>query len=728
MADGRSANGPEGSRRRSGGLFEPSLTFLRVKGIPIGAHWTWVFVFGLVLWALGSALFPRTYPGLATTTYWVMAAVAAVAFFGSVLLHELGHALRALRHGVHIEGITLWLFGGVARFRHLFPSARAEFAIAIAGPLVSLGLVVAFGLLAWGGGRLGWGDPAVGVLDYLARINGIVLGFNLVPALPLDGGRVLRAYLWHRQGDFAAATASSALAGRIFGMLLIGVGILGLFTGAGTGGIWIAFIGWFLLQAAQAEATHAILRQAFEGLTVREVMTPDPEAVPPSMSVEDFLQRAGGPRGHSTYPVIEGGRLAGMVSLRLAGRVRPEERSRTAIADVMVPRGDVPTISPETGIEETLQRLQEGPGRALVTEDGAVAGILSRSDLARVLERRQAVGVPGRPGPRRAGFAVWVVVGLAMLIAVSFLYHPPVVAVAPGPAVAIDEEITIRGAAVSEVNGDYLLTSVKLSQPSALGALWSLFHPDRDLVPISSVIPEGVDPERFAERQREVFRQSRQVAAIAAARALGMEVSLSGSGAAVAAVLPNSPAARALEPEDVIVAIEGTEIELANEVADVIRGRPAGTTFEMTIERDGARRTVRVTSTRLDPRAEGFTGIGVLLRTRDFQADLPFEIDFAERTVGGPSAGLAYALAIADLLSPTDYAAGRVIAATGTISIDGDVGRVGGLAKKADGAAGQGAALFIVPEAEVAAARGEGVDVRGVGRLADALRVLQATA
>lgn len=727
MANRTARAAPARPAERDGGFFEPSLTFLRVRGIPIGAHWSWLIVFSLIVWALGAQLFPRTYPGLENATYWGMAVFAAALFFGSVLLHELGHALRGIGHGVHMEGITLWLFGGVARFRSMFPSPRAEFSIAIAGPLISLGLAIGFGLLAWAGGRLGWPEPVRGVTDYLARINAIVLGFNMVPALPLDGGRVLRSWLWHRQGDFVVATVSAARAGRVFGMLLIGVGVLGVFTGAGLGGLWIAFIGWFLLQAAQAEASQAVVRLAFEGMRVRDLMTPGPETVDPQASVAAFLDRASGLRGHSTYPVTVDDRLVGMLSLRAAASVPEQQRATTRVADVMVPADDTPTIAPGAALEEALETLQRGPSRAVVVSEGRTEGILSRSDLARAFERRREQGVQ-RPPTRGAGFLVWLVVGIVMLLAVGYIYHPPVAATRPGPAVDITGDITISGVDVTPIEGRYLLTSVALSRPNGLGALYALVHPNRDLLPLSAVIPEGVDPGRFAEQQLEVFEQSRVVAAIAAARLQGLEVSLSGDGAQVVGVVPGTPAARTLERGDVIVGIQGRTMELASEVADEISSQPPGTRLTLTILRNGDRRTAEIRTARLDQAGDEVVGIGVLLQTRNFDAELPFDVSFRDRVVGGPSAGLAYALAITDLLDPADLAGGRTIAATGTVTIDGSVGVVGSVDTKAHGARDQEADLFLVPRSETGSARIGDLTVRGVDSLEAAMRTLRTTA
>src|ERR671914_580384 len=291
-------------------MTESSFTILRVRGIPIGVHWTWLLVFAIVVWSLGTVLFPATYPGLDGATYLAMAVAAALLFFGSVLAHELGHALRALDEGQHIEGITLWLFGGVARLRGNPHSPGTELRVAAAGP---------------------------GVADYLGRINLILLAFNLVPALPLDGGRILRAWLWRRQGSFVVATRSAARAGRAFGIVLVAVGLLELFTGAGLGGVWLVFLGWFLIQAAQDEATMALQRQVLGGRRVRDLMTPDPVAVPPDVTVAELIELAARARRFSTYPVVEDGRLVGVVPLRAVATVPSEERERRRVRDLMVP-------------------------------------------------------------------------------------------------------------------------------------------------------------------------------------------------------------------------------------------------------------------------------------------------------------------------------------------------------------------------------------------------------
>lgn len=700
-----------------------SFVFLRVRGIEIGAHWSWLFVFALVSWSLSAQLFPRTYPGLGGNTYLVMGITAAFIFFGSILLHELGHAFRAIREGMKIEGITLWLFGGVARFSGMFPSAGAEFRIAIAGPIVSVFLAGAFGVIAWAGGGIGLPEAAVTVADYLARINAIVVGFNMVPALPLDGGRVLRSWLWHRQGSFSSATRTAAGAGKAFGFVLVGLGVLSFFSQAVTGGIWFVFLGWFLIQAAEAEAAFAMIRRAFRGLKVRDLMTPDPVVVSPSTSIEDFVELV---RTHrrSTYPVVESGRLVGLMPLRAAAAVDTQRRPFVPVSQVMTPREEVTVVDPNVPMIEALADLRGGLGRAVVVEDGRVSGILSVSDVSRAIEVEELRPEP-EPARRGAGIVVWVVIVMALGGAAGAFYRPPLIVVSPGPAVDVSDDFTIEGVSTSEINGEYLLSSVQVHQPTGLEALYALVHPDRNLILLSQLIPADVEPEDFDQQQREIFDESRMIAATAAAQAAGLEVSISGKGAEVFGVLPGAAAAEVLRRGDVIVAVDGRPVNLAQELRDVVSARPPGTTFQLTIQRDGEQIEAQVRSARFPSPGEGFVGIGIYVQTRDLDVDLPFEVVFAERNVGGPSAGFAYALAIADALDPADYAEGRKIAATGTIELTGEVGPVGGVGLKAVGVGEAGADIFLVPLELIGQVSEPGLSVRGVRNLRDALGLLR---
>ncbi len=700
----------------------PTFTLLRIRGIAIGANWTWLFALVLVAWSLAAQLFPRTYPGLQPTSYIAMGIVTAIVFFASVLLHELGHAHQALKEGMEIDGITLWILGGVARFRGMFPSPGAEARIAIAGPVVTLILALAFGGASWVANQVGFPSSTIAVTDYLARINVIVLGFNLVPALPLDGGRMLRAYLWQRQESFTAATMSASKAGRAFGILLIGLGILAFFTGSGLGGLWIAFIGWFILQAAQAEAAIATLKQALGGIDVADLMTPDPATVEPETTLENFLDDVNNGRQHSTFPVVgSDGELRGLMHLRLVGTVPAERRTSATVEDVMLPLGETPTVRPGSPVFDAIERLQSGLGRAVVVSNGHPIGIVSASDVARALEIETIRVRQDEPAARRAPWFVWVVVGVMMALAAAYLYRPPVVTMGAGPSLEVADDIQISGTRVDDINGSYLLTSVSLSRPNALGLGWAFVTGD-EIMPADAVVPEGVEPDEYFDQQRTLFRDSQMIAAAAAAQSVGLPVRVSGAGAAVLGIAPGSPAAGALERGDVVKSVNGRTIETAIDLSETIRSQPAGSTFQLSVERDGRRLSRSVRSRDL-PQSEGAV-IGVVVQTANLEVDLPFEISFAERDVGGPSAGSAYALAIADMLDRGDYAKGRRIAATGTISIDGNIGPVGGVPEKAEGAEDAGATLFLVPTEEVEEARGLGPEVRGVDTLSDAIASL----
>jgi PDZ domain-containing secreted protein/Zn-dependent protease/CBS domain-containing protein len=700
---------------------ESSITLFRVRGVEIGVNWSWIFIFVLIAWSLGAALFPATYPRLSATTYLVMGIVAALLFFGSVLLHELAHAFVGIHEGARIEGITLWLLGGVARFSGTPDSPGGEFRMTIVGPLTSLVLGGAFLGAAAAGDALGWPDAVRGVSDYLGRINLILAAFNLVPALPLDGGRVLRSWLWQRQGSFEAATVTAARAGRLFGWLLIVIALLGLLSGAGIGGLWFAILGWFLLQASQAEATQGVLQSVIRGRRVEDLMTPDPETVGPDLDLGRLADLASGPGGRSVYPVVDGDRLVGLVSLRAVAAAGAGPAAR--VRDVMIPASELRTVQRTDSLSDGIEALQAGGGRVLVVDGDRVRGMLSAADVARAMEARRLRTQP--PGAARgAGLLVWVVVVGIMLLVGGYLYHPPLVVLEPQAAIDITGDVEIVGVDVEDVTGRYLVTPVRLSRPNALGALVAAFDPARDVVSVASLLPTDAGPA-FVQEQREIFRQSQELAAAAAAEEAGFEVSLDGSGAVVVDVVEGTPAADVLRADDVIVSIEGRAVEVASDLRSVLTSSPPGTTFRLGLERGGSRTQVDVRTERIRTPEGSVVGIGVLLATRGLSVDLPFEVRFAERNVGGPSAGLAYALLISDLLGNGDLADGRMIAATGAIEIGGEVGPVGGVSSKLRSAENAGADVFLVPAAAVAGLEAETLEVSGVTDLAGALRVLR---
>jgi Zn-dependent protease/CBS domain-containing protein len=355
-----------------------------IAGIRIAIHWSWLVVFALITWTLADSVFPSQNPGLSDGAYVGMALSAAVLFFTSLLLHELGHALQARREGVEIEGITLWLFGGVAQFRGMFPSAGAEFRIAIAGPLVSLAIGAVFVAGAW---ALPLPAAADGVASWLGFINLILLAFNMLPALPLDGGRVLRSALWARSGDLAAATRTAGVVARGFAYLLIAAGIAELVFLRSFGGLWLAFLGWFLLQAAAGEERALATRQALGGLRVADVMVRNPATVREDMSLGRFMDDIVWSRRFTTYPVVDDGRAVGLLPFRCVAEVPRSEWDQRFVRDCMLRLDQVPVVAADDRLADVLEQFGANDlNRALVLDDGRLVGLLSITDLARALE------------------------------------------------------------------------------------------------------------------------------------------------------------------------------------------------------------------------------------------------------------------------------------------------------------------------------------------------------
>ena len=371
----------------------------RIAGVPIGLSWTWIPVFGFFVWSLAVSVFPLTDPGLARGTYVAMAAVASLLFFASVLLHELGHALSARREGVEIVSITVWLLGGIARFRGRFPSADAEFRIAIAGPLVTAALAASFVALAV---LTHLGAALDGVLAWLGFVNLLLLAVNLLPALPLDGGRIFRAALWRRRGDLIWATRLAAATGVGIGGLLIAAGILIAFTAGAFSGAWLAVIGVFVLGAARDEARLVALQDALEGFVVADLMTPDPTVSQAEQNLGEFMATTGADASEASYPVLDGLRPIGILPSprQFAGHALTTLRVR----DRMVRLDDVPSLAADEPAADAIRAMVEAEAQnALVMDDGRLAGIVSSRDVNEALKvgarRPRTMRRARRPAP-----------------------------------------------------------------------------------------------------------------------------------------------------------------------------------------------------------------------------------------------------------------------------------------------------------------------------------------
>lgn len=371
-----------------------SLSLGRIAGIRIGVNWTVLLLAALLVWTLATAVFPDALPDSPAAVHLVLAVVAAVLFLLSILLHELGHALRARRDGLAIEGITLWLLGGVARFRGGFPSAGAELRIALAGPAVSLLLAVLFIGLALVPGMPG---EVVAVAEYIGYINALLLVFNMLPALPLDGGRVLRAAIWARGVNFAKATRIAARSGRIIAAGLIGFGLAALLVWESFSGVWLALVGWFLLGAAGAEARASLAQAALAGVRVRDLMSLRPVYADADVTLARVLDALVWYPRHTAYPVLRDGLPIGMIPLSRISEVPRELWTERHVADLMTPLSRVAVVSTEDDALAAADTMAATElQRALVMEDGLLVGILSPSDVHRAM--RQGAGAGEGPG------------------------------------------------------------------------------------------------------------------------------------------------------------------------------------------------------------------------------------------------------------------------------------------------------------------------------------------
>ena len=371
-----------------------NLSLGRIAGIHVGLNWSLLVVAGLIAWSLATGLLPAASPGQTSGAYWTAGIVSAFVYLACLLAHELAHSVVAMRRGVRVEGITLWLFGGVSRFSSESSSPGAQAWITFVGPLTSLLLGVVFFLasVAIGGGAH-YPSLLAATLAWLGFIN-ILLGvFNLLPAFPLDGGRILQSLIWLRTRDRLRATRIAARIGMAFAFLFIAYGLITFFAaGSLIGGVWSIFLGWFLLSAARAEETGSLIRQALSGIRVSELMTPNPVEAPDDVTVEEALHGYILASRHSTFPTHDsGGRLSGLLTLAALKNVAPNARTATLIKDIICPLDRVPTVRPGDPAANVLN-VSEGcsEGRTLVVDDGRLVGIISPSDINRMLQRSLA--------------------------------------------------------------------------------------------------------------------------------------------------------------------------------------------------------------------------------------------------------------------------------------------------------------------------------------------------
>ena len=372
----------QAAKRRNQGM-DGNFSIGRFGGVEVRLNWSLLAVVALIVWSLADGVFPSQNPGLSDNTYLGMAVVASLLFLASITLHELGHSWVALREGLEVDSITLWLFGGVSQLKGRFPSPGAEFRVAVTGPLVSIVLGVLFMAIA----VVGLPTEVDGVAAWLGYINLILAVFNLLPASPLDGGRVLHSVLWRAKGDFAWATRVASEIGQGFGYLFIALGIAMFIFQGSFGGAWLAFIGWFLLQGAKAEARYVATEQALGGLRVRDLMVRQPVTVDADSTIGRFMDDLASSHRFTTYPVLEEDRPVGLLAFAAVAAVPRSEWDTRRVRETMIPLEEVTLLTEDETAVDALDELSAPTGnRGLVMDNGHLAGLLSITDIARALE------------------------------------------------------------------------------------------------------------------------------------------------------------------------------------------------------------------------------------------------------------------------------------------------------------------------------------------------------
>ena len=362
----------------------------RILGIPIGLDYSWFLIFALLTWMLGGSYYPAEFKNWPPLLYWFMGAVTAIMLFVSVLLHELGHSVVALRYHIPVRSITMFLFGGVAQIGAEPPSAIAEFLIAIAGPLVSLVLAVCFYAVQPVVAGL---EPLLGLAKYLAYINLALVVFNLIPGYPLDGGRVFRAIVWALTKNMRRATIIAANVGRFFGFLFIFIGVWRMLTGNFAGGLWIAFIGWFLDNAASAQVHSVMFQGLLVGHTVAQAMSSHCVAVPADLTLQQLVDDHILGHGQRCFLVNRGDITVGLMTLHRIKEVPRDQWPTTNAAQVMLPLEQLKRISPDRELWTALQQMdRDGVNQLPVMTDSRVVGMLSREDVITFLRTLQELG------------------------------------------------------------------------------------------------------------------------------------------------------------------------------------------------------------------------------------------------------------------------------------------------------------------------------------------------
>lgn len=367
-------------------MFGKRLKLFKLFDFEVGIDLSWIIIAILIAWSLSTGFFPFQYKNLSTQTYWLMGIIGAVGLFLSIIAHEFCHSLVARKSGIPTKGITLFIFGGVAEMGDEPPSARAEFLIAVAGPLSSIAIAAIFYGIYQVGVVSGWSQAINGVVAYLAMINGLLAVFNLVPAFPLDGGRILRAILWGWKGNLRWATRISSTIGSGFGIFLIIMGFIRILSGNFIGGMWLGLIGLFIQSAAKMSYQQLITRRALEGEPLKRFMKPDPVTVPESTTVEQLVEDYIYRYHFKLFPVVNSNKLLGCITTKQVKEIPREDWNRKAVGEVADQCSAENTIEPDADAIQALSAMRRNnASRLMVVENDRLVGIIALKDMLEFL-------------------------------------------------------------------------------------------------------------------------------------------------------------------------------------------------------------------------------------------------------------------------------------------------------------------------------------------------------
>lgn len=367
-----------------------SIKLGRIMGIPVRIHYTLWLVFVLIAWSLAYGYMPRQYPNLSQFTYWTIGIASAIILFASVLIHELSHSYIAKKNGLPIARITLFFFGGVSEMSEEPQDPGLEVRMAAAGPLMSFLIAGVLGGLWYVTGLAKVPVAVTATLGYGALINATLAVFNLVPAFPLDGGRVFRGSIWKRSGNLIGATRTATRVSEALSLIMMLGGFAAIILGDFVDGIWIVVLGWFIKSGAETSLRQTIVGETLSGVVASDIMTREVATVPPDMTVQQLVADYFLVHPHGGYPVVKDGKILGIITLQCVRAFPKEARGTVTVAQAMIPLARAITVRPSSNALDIFQRLARGDvGSVLVVEDDRLLGIVARGDLMRTIQTRQ---------------------------------------------------------------------------------------------------------------------------------------------------------------------------------------------------------------------------------------------------------------------------------------------------------------------------------------------------